>query len=428
MTKGQKVSLGVLFALPTLCCLGGMALVVGTAGGSPRALEAELAKAREVGMPLDPEDMKREVPEEQNAAPLYRQAAKILEERGVRGSDIGREPEAFDKAREVLPIIEKATDLPYCWYDYDYRQGFLLEFPEAAQTRTFARIFSEHARRQSEKGDWKGALRSAERAQKVGRHLAQNPTLISMLVETATEAIAIRTIRDVVEHHAHRPEVRVAARQSLERFGPLPDLKNAIGGEVVMGRAGIHQLGSESISLSQLTGGERERAHPVERMVLGNRTVRNAVDRKFVEAYRYLWERTPDDPAAWAATREAAVQLEKIVEDDPAPAGVLNQILMPVLSGVPDAVGNLQTHRRLLLTWMSILDSRRTSGSFPEELPSLGDTSLDPFTGEPFRYRLMPQGFVLYSVGRDRVDNGGVPVGGSSRESDVIYQFPTPAL
>lgn len=37
----------------------------------------------------------------------------------------------------------------------------------------------------------------------------------------------------------------------------------------------------------------------------------------------------------------------------------------------------------------------------------LGQLRIDPFSGEPFIYRTTKDGYVLYSVGPNSVDNGG---------------------
>ena len=47
---------------------------------------------------------------------------------------------------------------------------------------------------------------------------------------------------------------------------------------------------------------------------------------------------------------------------------------------------------------------------FPESLDALGLADLvDPFDEAPLRYRTEGDGFVVYSVGDDQNDNGGIP-------------------
>jgi len=67
---------------------------------------------------------------------------------------------------------------------------------------------------------------------------------------------------------------------------------------------------------------------------------------------------------------------------------------------------------RLLLVDLALRAHRDDHGAFPASLVDLVPGYLkalpaDPFTGEPFIYRPGPDGFTLYSPGRDRRDDGG---------------------
>ena len=47
----------------------------------------------------------------------------------------------------------------------------------------------------------------------------------------------------------------------------------------------------------------------------------------------------------------------------------------------------------------------------------------DPFTSEPLHYRLLPRGYLLYSVGADQVDNGGLAKRVGTNESQYDLPF-----
>jgi hypothetical protein len=62
------------------------------------------------------------------------------------------------------------------------------------------------------------------------------------------------------------------------------------------------------------------------------------------------------------------------------------------------------------------------NGQYPQTLsalaPLLGAPALDPFTGNPYLYRREGPGCVVYSVGSDGLDNGGI-----SREKDILIRL-----
>jgi hypothetical protein len=56
------------------------------------------------------------------------------------------------------------------------------------------------------------------------------------------------------------------------------------------------------------------------------------------------------------------------------------------------------------------LAHQASPGSLDELVPRfLPAVPTDPFGGRPLRYRRTPDGFLVYSVGEDEVDDGGVP-------------------
>ncbi len=77
-----------------------------------------------------------------------------------------------------------------------------------------------------------------------------------------------------------------------------------------------------------------------------------------------------------------------------------------------------------------LLDEYRVeSGRYPENLDRLPKhPAVDPFSGEPYRYRMTDGGYVLYSVSANRTDDRGVPsspqekvVPLNIREGDIVW-------
>jgi hypothetical protein len=74
-----------------------------------------------------------------------------------------------------------------------------------------------------------------------------------------------------------------------------------------------------------------------------------------------------------------------------------------------------ETCRRITFTAIALQRFKLAHAHFPDHLTDLVPQFLptvpnDPVDGRPLRYRLKPDGtFLLYSVGENRVDDGGNP-------------------
>lgn len=109
----------------------------------------------------------------------------------------------------------------------------------------------------------------------------------------------------------------------------------------------------------------------------------------------------------------------------PVPASMLVQDTFPLL----DVQDILNARRRGLRTLLALERRRAATGAYPERLADLVPAQLpalplDPWTGRPFVYkpRAAPAGqpphawpFVLYALGADRTDHGGLPPGPGQR-------------
>lgn len=86
-------------------------------------------------------------------------------------------------------------------------------------------------------------------------------------------------------------------------------------------------------------------------------------------------------------------------------------------------------HLRLLLTELALRCYRAETGRGPERLEQLipkhlTKAPIDPFTGKMLVYRTQGTNWLLYSVGIDRVDDGGVPVGpysSGTTKGDLLF-------
>jgi hypothetical protein len=70
---------------------------------------------------------------------------------------------------------------------------------------------------------------------------------------------------------------------------------------------------------------------------------------------------------------------------------------------------------------------RLAKGALPDALGDLVPAHLDaiptdPFDGKPFRYKRLAKGYVVYSVGENETDDGGVePTPGAPGTGDICF-------
>ncbi len=84
-------------------------------------------------------------------------------------------------------------------------------------------------------------------------------------------------------------------------------------------------------------------------------------------------------------------------------------VLTPALSRASFLYTRGETNRRATTLVSELKAYKQQFGSYPDSLATLGTSSIvDPFTGQSFAYRREGDSFVLYSLGGNGVDDGGV--------------------
>jgi hypothetical protein len=91
---------------------------------------------------------------------------------------------------------------------------------------------------------------------------------------------------------------------------------------------------------------------------------------------------------------------------------VLTRMLVPALGRVFEVDVTMAARLECARAALTVERYRAAEGGLPEKLEDLVPKYLeavptDPFDGKPLRYRRLEKGYMIYSVGPDRMDNGG---------------------
>ena len=451
MTWKRRAFLGCGLAVVGLPILGigGSALWTWrTFGPDAAALEEEHEAARRENIPLTPEDLrpKTPVPDALNAAIPIREAMRLWPE-AARNKDekileLVRLPGASEAnraaAREVLiklkPVVALARDAasrPLCDFAYDFEKGSDLTLPEMAFLRALARLFCRSAAIAESS---KEAFSDIGSAARLGAHAGSPPILICGLVQVAIESMAHQQFAQTLSRFGALGTAD--ARRTLTAWNPLPPFSRCMAGETVLYNVTIRHMLEDRMTLQDLQDSAAGLGRPTGATSLpplfGPLIVR-AWGTRGMQYWRETMplirqnESNPIRLRAVLAKQNARWEKTRDYRD------ILLAILIPSLEGAVDKLlVQGKAERSLRETALALIEANGKDVALPLDLYSNA--------GETLKLRRDGAGFKLWSVGPDRIDDGGVigkssATGGTASNGlkrmrdlrDIVLQYQPPS-
>jgi hypothetical protein len=241
-------------------------------------------------------------------------------------------------------------------------------------------------------------------ASRVAQDAGVNPTVIGLLVRISGRAVCNRAYETLIANHTRDGEFLKAVCAQLKTECQAPSPQFYFGGEIVSERIGLRQASS----LHDLLGSSDDQPSSYEKSAFGLNFLKDAADASLIRHWHSTWLAFPRSADNWNAVETAMLQRVKEGELDRSITSFLNAILIPVFAESANSVLTVQAHDNLLQTSVALLQARLKGAPLPRFLPkTLGKIATDPFSGEQLRYKRHGTGFLLYSIGRDRTDDGG---------------------
>jgi len=440
-------------------------LVVFVVGGIPWTylnikysgeVERELARLRDAGEPLTIEEMIPDpVPDDQNAAVIYQEVFDVSFERGqpqpqqdralgvippeedrrlAESMTLGEEfdvelaREVFSRPEviEVLAKLEEASKRPHCVWPIHWEDGFNALFPHMADYRSAARFMAARARVSAADGDTDDALRWVGTSLRMSRQVMQEPILISHFSAVAIQAIALRAAAVALDTDMPSPEAAAELRDLAESFDMTAEFHRALQFERAYGLAFFDWIRREDAeTVAKLFDDTIPAAavNPYRGLVA-------APIRAFDRA-RFL--------ANWRVYLPGLDRPYRLQDTDATERAIRSSTVMAILTNILCPVSNRASMKRdqaiaRLDELGIVLDlkmHKRAHGVYPATLDELQATldhklPIDPFSGEAYRYERRGEGFILWSIGQDLEDDGGIPPKPRSDlkwgEADIVWK------
>jgi hypothetical protein len=395
-----------------------------------RRLEAELNRIRAAGQPLTlAEAAPPPVPDAQNAAVLYQQAFDGLSKPEADEDTVSAFLQTLpEKPRPTLAeveavlarheadfrLLEEASRRPACRFPVNWKAGWAALFPHLGIPRTATRFLLAKALAEAERGRTAEALNDLAIEVRVVNHIGAEPSLIAQLVRVARLADLFDSLPDAL---AAAPPSATDSRALYDLLGQVDiagPFARAIATEQAFVIAGFEQL---------------RRAGPLGMIV----NMPSAEDPTWVRVLargwpviRWVWEpflkldevyflrHMQDLIAVAAASPPRRMGYQKLADEaSRAPWYAIVSKILAAFVQLPLREDHAAATVAVMRGALALRAYQIEHGDYPASLAELrarGGWAIpnDPCSSKPFIYRREGKGYLLYSVGPDGIDNGGI--------------------
>jgi len=395
-----------------------------------RLVEAELTAIRADGLPATPEELNdyyKYPPVDKDATRLWLAGTKML-----RGYDFsqeyaefawaddngvdktipppGTEWEDIEAAEKFLAKYAASLDSLHqasqkggaARYPIEFRHVYDADVDSISQLHRGAQLLSMQAHVRAHRRDARGAAESIHAIFMLERSLANAPVSYSQTIRTSISLAACEVLGQLLPHVEFSGEDIATLRADLRAIDYDAAFREAIVGDRALGISAF-------LNPAPLAD---DFGHPID-FRLGARNDDMLLYLRFMGDYLAAAEQP------WPERYTEMEALEAEFMDFPADSSAINSlryamttVITPSFEGMARLFARHEATIRAADTVLAITQFTQKHDRLPsglnELVPDFVDSvPLDPFDGKPLRYVVRETEYVIYSVGPDRVDDGG---------------------
>lgn len=406
-----------------------------------------LAQAEKEGIPLKWEQLDPHLLPENNAAPLYVQASeKFVKLPGQAAIDQNLFPvegdagaakrrEALKACAEILPLLEIASKRPHCFFERDWSQTWLegAYGNSARQLKSLIKLACAQAEWDARAARMDSCFAWLQVGATISRHMGEEPSMMGWMMQSSMEEIVVNSMQRVVKpSRISLPQVDLL-RKIVGTLNATPEL--GLRGEF-LARFRLYddidkifeqfppqdrwESYAEALPWSQPTIYFSRRAFlpTLQDRDLVTRAFQARLLGRWIPFFRAVEAARGDHKKLAAATETLGMAISNGTHRMDRAEDQMN-----ALDGyIGGTLRQDLTRHRQSRQMLDVLAFRARTGRLPKDLREAGTPQFDPFDGALLRYRPQGDGFVIYSVGENGVDEGGMPQRGY--QGDILFQLP----
>jgi tetratricopeptide (TPR) repeat protein len=335
---------------------------------------------------------------------------------------------ALGKYDPAIETLRQASSLPYSRFPVfsDADRPFDTLLPHLSIFKRLAQFLQLRAIAELQNGQGDKALDDVKLAVELTGKIRNEPFLISHLVRIAMLQITLQPIYEGLANHQWSGAQLAELDSELSKLDFLADYEMSIRGERAAAVASLDFMRRAS-DLGLIQGGD-ERHHPFNLGLLTPSAFFYQSELNIARMYQQYdlpmvdLEKGTVSPAR---VRELQTEATRDMNYHWWPYKILARMLFPAIENAVKKLTYAQSATDLARTAIALERYRLAHGNFPESLDALAPQFMekvphDVINGTPLKYRRTDDGqFILYSVGWNETDDGGVVVPAKSKDADV---------
>jgi len=327
---------------------------------------------------------------------------------------------ALSKYDSQIEELRAASRLPYSRFPVDYSKDepAAILLPHLAMMKSCLQVLRLRATAELQNGEADKAAEDIKLMLYLTQSLRTEPILISHLVRIAMAAITLQPVYDGLAEHRWNDAELASLDTELSKFDFLADYEFAMHGEMSFGLAETEYLrrsrNFQALDYDESGGHNSEASHWGLRLAPASLFYWNELT---IAQMHEQWTLPLVD------AQKQIVHANAVRDNDAAvlkqlqrgwPYNFLARMIFPAVRKSVVKFARAQSSLDLARTAIALERYRLAHGEYPEALDALAPQFMDKVPhdiigGQPLHYQRTSDGqFVLYSVGWNGIDDGGV--------------------
>ena len=342
--------------------------------------------------------------EERQSLPLFGRTESLPRTQSLDQEIQARIDKLLAENAEALDLLHQVAAIERSRFPIDLSRGHSTLMPHLAEISKAARLLALEAITHASHNDGEQAARSIVSGYALARSLLHEPLPISQTVRHSCDITATEALERVLSKTQVSEEQLQKIDRAIQTAYDPNALTRALVAERCLGHAAFRNPRSLGLQFISHIG-------EPSLLLVEVRRATGTLGRSWATYLDLMQECIGVAQLPSPRRLRAAEAIEVKYRALPRNCSLVHYV-MPPTAGLVSVdladMGRLLTAR----TAVAVERYRLAMGRLPEQLSDLVPRYMeaipsDPFDGLPLRYRLLENGYIVYSVGRDETDDGG---------------------